>query len=176
MSFKQLKRITAVCVCASSLLTVNTASAEGGSKIGSLNGETITQEQVLAYARAAAPTANLQDEKVQKQVLNNYIGRELLYQAAVGKKLDQIPAVQQAIEEQRRALLAQALVEQLTQANPITEKDLRAFYDSEAKKRPDAKIAEYEKIRPQLAAVLQDRLVNAYVMKLKEQAKLQFDK
>ncbi len=177
MSFKGLKVVALLCLGTSSALLNNTVNAEETGQIGTINGQPFTQSQLMTYARATAPRANLQDPETRKQVLEGYVGRELLYQQAVQNKLDQLPSVKLAIEEQRHAIIARALIAQLTRSNPISDKDLRAFYDNETKKRQDGKkLAEFETIRPQLMAILQDRMVGAYVAELQKKAKLEFAK
>jgi len=175
MSFKRLKIAALLCLGSTFALLNNAVSAEETGQIGTINGQSFTQSQLMAYARATAPRANLLDPDTRKQVLEGYIGRELLYQQAVQKKLDQLPGVKLAIEEQRHAIIARALVAQLTRSNPISDKDLRTFYDNESKKRKDdKKLPEFETIRPQLMAILQDRMVGAYVAELQKKAKLDF--
>ncbi|MFC1750273.1 hypothetical protein ACFL2V_15850 [Pseudomonadota bacterium] len=177
MSFKGLKVIALLCLGTSSLLANNIASAEEQGSLGKINGQTFTQQQLAAFARSTAPQADLKNPEILKQVVQGYVSRELLYQQAVSKNLDKHPAVQLALDEQRRAIIAKTLIGEITKANPIKEKDVRAFYDSEVKKRGESKnVAPYEKVRGQLASAMQERLVSAYIAELQKKAKLDIGK
>lgn len=177
MSFKGLKIIALLCLGTSSLLANNIASAEDTQALGKINGQSFTQAQLVAFARNTAPQADLSDENVRKQIIQSYIGRELLYQQAVAKNLHKHPGVQLALAEQQRAILTQSLIAELAKANPIKEKDLRAIYDNEVKNAADAKkVAPYEQVRNKLATAMQDRMISAYISELQKNAKLDFGK
>lgn len=99
--------------------------------VATINGQPVTQDQLLGYVRANTPQSNLQDPAVRNQVLQSYVGRELMYQDAMRLKIDQQPAVQAAIEEARRVVIAQAYVSQLMEEAPVTEEMAREIYNQQ---------------------------------------------
>ncbi|MBI3773876.1 MAG: peptidyl-prolyl cis-trans isomerase [Gammaproteobacteria bacterium] len=98
-----------------------------------VNGQNVTQSQYITYVRSETPNSNLNlnDPAVQNQLFDTFLKREILFQEAQAKKVDQDPGVIAVLEEQRRAVITKALVGQLLQANPIKEEQVKAFYDKE---------------------------------------------
>lgn len=129
MSIKQaVMPVAAFCLGASAILAGGPAMAE---QFATVNGQPVTQEQLFSYARITAPQANLQDQGVRTQILNAFLGRELMYQEALKQKVDQQPEVKAAIEEARHAVVAQAYVSQLMRERPVTETMAREIYDKQ---------------------------------------------
>lgn len=98
-----------------------------------VNGKNVTQSQFFNFIRSETPNTNLdlKDPKVQGQLFDSFLKREILFQDAQSKKIDQDPEVIGVLEEQRRAIVTKALVGQLLKANPVKEEQIRAFYDKE---------------------------------------------
>jgi len=65
-----------------------------------------------------------------EQLLEELIQRELLIQQALQKKLDQSPEVLERMATVRNSLLSQAALQDYLKANPITDADIKAEYDS----------------------------------------------
>lgn len=99
--------------------------------MATINGLPVTQEQLLTYARITAPQSNLNDSNVRAQLLQSFIGRELMYQEALKKKIEQLPGVKATLEETRHAVLAQAYVAQMMKDKPVTEAMAREVYDKQ---------------------------------------------
>lgn len=101
--------------------------------VATVNGKNVTQSQFFTYIRSETPNSNLNlnDPTVQNQLFESFLKREVLYQEAQTRKIDQDPTVIAVLEEQRRAVITKALVGQLLQANPIKEEQIKAFYDKE---------------------------------------------
>lgn len=123
--------ITAVLLGISTIAISTATMAQEKTVVGTINGAPITQGQLIGYARVTAPQANLQDQAVRTQLLQTFVGRELLYQASLKQKLDQQPAVQAVLEETRHSVLAQAYVSQLLRDKPVTEAIARDIYDKQ---------------------------------------------
>lgn len=136
MRIKKGRTLVVACCLGASAAFINSAAlAQEGHPLAVVNGQTITQEQLLTYARVNAPQANLQDLNVRAQLLQTYIGRELMYQEAIKEKVDQQPQVQAVLEDTRHAVLSQAYVSQLKRSNPITEEMARKVYDQQIASR-----------------------------------------
>jgi EpsD family peptidyl-prolyl cis-trans isomerase len=87
--------------------------------VAKVNGTEISIQQVRGVAPGGAA-----------QALEKVIDRELLVQKALAAKLDRDPQVQQALDNARRQLLAQAYLERAASAAGGSTKDeVRAFYD-----------------------------------------------
>jgi peptidyl-prolyl cis-trans isomerase C len=128
------KRSTLVTLVSAALAGAPLSSfAAADPVIAVVNGKNVTQSQYVTYLRIETPNSNLNlnDPAVQNQLFNAFIKREVLFQEAQTKKLDQDPGVIAVLEEQRRATITKALVGQLLQANPIKEEQIKAFYDKE---------------------------------------------
>ena len=110
------------------------AQAEEKNVIVTVNGKAVTQTQLYAYIKNTAPKSDIKDPKVNQQLLQAYIGRELLYQEAITKKIDQPDAVQAILTEQQHAFITQLYVSQILKANPVTKEQVKAAYDKEVKK------------------------------------------
>lgn len=123
--------VAILCLAASTALFGTSAVAQEKTQVATVNGQPVTQEQLFAYARITAPQANLQDQNVRTQLLQAFLGRELMYQEALKQKIDQQPGVQAALEETRHALLAQAYVSRLIQEKPVTEAMAHEVYDKQ---------------------------------------------
>ncbi len=135
--------VAALCLAGSALLVSTTTMAQEKEKaaVAIINGVTITQDQLIGYARVNAPQANLQDQAVRTQLLQTFIGRELMYQESLKQKIDQQPAVQAVLEEARHSVLAQAYASQLLRDKPVTEAIARDIYNKQISTQTGA---EYE--------------------------------
>lgn len=84
--------------------------------------------------REALGVAGAVDSAVARdQIVEQWVSRELLVQAARAEGLDQDPAVRRLLEESERATLAAAALERLSAESPPepSEADLRAAYERE---------------------------------------------
>ncbi len=125
----------------------------------------------------------MQDEKVQQQLLQAYVGRELLYQDALEKKLDQSEIVKKIMNEQRHSIISKALASEIIKSQPITKEQLRAIYDQqiesivkneetggEAKELPS-----FEQVSGRIAQSLQDRMISEHISILFKKAKIEMN-
>lgn len=105
--------------------------------IAEVNGKPVMASQLLTYAKVKNPQANLQDQVVRNQLLKAYVGRELLFQEALNQKIDEREIVQIALENQRRELISQALVAKILTEKPITDAQVRSYYDNNVANRKE---------------------------------------
>jgi EpsD family peptidyl-prolyl cis-trans isomerase len=99
--------------------------------VAKVNDQEISIHQ-LNQAMSNLP-ADLPQERIHevaKQSLDRLVDQEILVQKAIEKKLDRDPKVVQAIEANRRQILAQAYVQNLAQSTTTaTRADVDAFYE-----------------------------------------------
>lgn len=65
-----------------------------------------------------------------EKLVEELIQRELLVQDALQKKLDKSPEIVSQLEDAKKALLTQADVQDFIKANPVTDAEIKAEYDS----------------------------------------------
>lgn len=65
-----------------------------------------------------------------EKLLEELIQRELLVQDAEQKKLDQSPEVLSRLDDAKKSILTQAEVQNFMKANPVTDAEIKAEYDS----------------------------------------------
>ena len=93
-------------------------------------GEAVLTEADVAEALAVGGAVD--SATARAQVVEQWVRRELLVQAARADGLDRDPAVRRQIEESERATLAAAALDRLyADAAPPSDADLRAAYDRE---------------------------------------------
>lgn len=92
--------------------------------VATVNGMAITRQQILAVNPAAAA-----DPAQFQQTVERFINTLLLYQVALRDKLEDLPAVKNAIEAQRQQVLVNAAEAAWWEKNPIAEADVKARYD-----------------------------------------------
>ncbi|MEZ5656900.1 MAG: EpsD family peptidyl-prolyl cis-trans isomerase [Sphingobium sp.] len=85
-------------------------------------------EQVLQQAPPAATKEQVAPAR--RAILTNLIDQKLLAEAALETGLDKDTATLQAIQAERRAILARAYIHKIIGDQPPGENELRAYYDS----------------------------------------------
>ncbi len=124
-SFSFLRRTSATLLLASLPL----ACIQAAEEVATVNGEPIYREDIEQYQQQQGMGA--EQAKDPMQVINELISRELVYQDALAKDLDEDPEVQAALEEASRNVLLNAAVQTALEENPVTEKEMKAFYDEQ---------------------------------------------
>jgi peptidyl-prolyl cis-trans isomerase C len=65
-----------------------------------------------------------------KEIINEWVNNELLYQEAIRSKIDKDPAIARIIENSKRTLISNELLEsQVESMNSPSEKDLQKYYE-----------------------------------------------
>ncbi|SCZ49311.1 peptidylprolyl isomerase [Thiohalomonas denitrificans] len=111
------------------LVALPLSCIQAAEEVATVNGEPIYREDIEQYQQQQGMgAAQAQD---QMQVINELISRELIHQDALAKDLDEDPEVQAALEEARRNVLLNAAVQEALEGNPVTEKEMKSFYDEQ---------------------------------------------
>lgn len=124
-------------ICAASIAF----AADNDKQVATVNGEPIMTSELIIYANIKNPKADLNSPQTRQQLIQAYLGRELLYQEALAQKLDKSERVQMALDNQRREIVSQALVAKILKENPVTEAQARKFYEQQS---AASKAAEYK--------------------------------
>ena len=92
-------------------------------------GDAVLTEADLAEALGAGGVAD--SAAARRQVVEQWVRRELLVQAARAEGIDRDPDVRRLLAESERATLAAAALDRLAPGAPPTDADLRAAYEQE---------------------------------------------
>ena len=158
-----------------SALILPGAFAAEDKAVAIINGDPVMTSELLTYAKVKNARADLSNDVIRKQMIQAYVGRELLYQDAIAQKMDQLPIVKLALENQRHEVISQALIAKIIQDNPVTEDKLRAAYDKKAAelKADNKEMAPFEQVRPQIAKMMIEQTVAQYIQTLQKKAKIE---
>jgi len=99
---------------------------ESGKVVATVNDESITEDELKAYGEARPAQAGRASEKA---LLDELVSREVVYQDALRKKLDEDPEIQRKIEQSRTRVLVSAAVRKAMEESPITDEVLQGEYD-----------------------------------------------
>ncbi len=117
----------------SSLDRRESEAADGGPVVARIGDRTITRAE-LDEAMADLPPqvrAQLQQGENLEAFLSQYVAQELLYDKAVKRGLDKDPAVRRRVEQLRKQMVVNRLIEdQLKDKVQIDEQDLRNYYQA----------------------------------------------
>jgi EpsD family peptidyl-prolyl cis-trans isomerase len=143
-------------VC-SSLLSVSCGKKEGseskksGSQVvAKVNGDEITIHQVNYMLSKMGALNPEQGKAASKQVIYSLVELQLLKQKAIEEKIDQDPAVLQALESSRDQMLAQAYIQkQQAKASKPTASEIDTFYNEHPELFSQRKIYRLQEIAAQ---------------------------
>ncbi|MFZ4761902.1 MAG: peptidylprolyl isomerase [Alphaproteobacteria bacterium] len=100
--------------------------------VAKVNGQEITETELNRVAGAAMGQLGKNVQlpfEVKKELLDELVLRELAYNQAVAKKLEQTPLVKEAMEAARKQLLTQAYMKDFVDQVKTSDIDLRKKYD-----------------------------------------------
>ncbi|WP_445366786.1 peptidylprolyl isomerase [Methylomonas sp. BW4-1] len=97
--------------------------------VASVNGTYISKKTLETLEKEIAERSQGQTFP-KEQLLEELIQRELLIQQAVQKQLDKSPEVIERMATVRNSLLSQAALQDYLKANPVTDEEIKAEYDS----------------------------------------------
>lgn len=99
--------------------------------LATVNGQTISEQEVYALNPAAQKNSKIRD-----QLLQDLINRTLIVQKAKKEGLDQTATFQKELAQQRDQLLFNAAVAQWLKQHPITPEEVKARYTQLVKAAP----------------------------------------
>lgn len=97
--------------------------------VASVNGVYISKKTLDTLEKEIAERSQGQSFP-KEQLLEELIQRELLIQQALQKQLDKSPEVIERMATVRNSLLSQAALQDYLKANPVTDEEIKAEYDS----------------------------------------------
>lgn len=97
--------------------------------VASVNGTFISKKTLETLEKEISERSQGQSFPKQ-QLLEELIQRELLIQQAMLKQLDKTPEVIERMSTVRNSLLSQAALQDYLKANPVTDEEIKAEYDS----------------------------------------------
>ncbi|MDD1621090.1 MAG: peptidylprolyl isomerase [Methylococcaceae bacterium] len=97
--------------------------------VASVNGTFISKKTLETLEKEIAERSQGQSFP-KEQLLEELIQRELLIQQAMQKQLDKTPEVIERMATVRNSLLSQAALQDYLKANPVTDEEIKAEYDS----------------------------------------------
>ncbi len=109
-------------------VTAEESTSDGDTVVVTVNGRGISQTELLLFAHSENRSVDLADPQAQALLIQEYIGRELFSQDAVARKMDKLAMVKLSIENQRRRVLADAVIAQLLIDTPVSEDQITTFY------------------------------------------------
>lgn len=102
------------------------ANQNQGEVAATVNGEPITEEELSEY-RSLRPSSGAAPGRA--ELLDELITRQVVYQDALRKGLDQDPEVLKELEQLRTRVLVSAAVRKAMEDNPVSDEELKADYD-----------------------------------------------
>ena len=126
------KILTSLCLL-TVVFTGTSVATENNDVIATVNGENITAETFRLYGQkriGVAPGKGFPEAK-RKELVEELVNRELIYQDAVKQGLDKDKNVQLQIQEQIHNLLTRARINKLLAENPPSEKMLKDIYQKQ---------------------------------------------
>jgi peptidyl-prolyl cis-trans isomerase C len=99
--------------------------------VAEVNGRQITLADVEGYLQELPPEVGIQVLKDPERFLESFIQTELLFQEAIRRKVDILPAVQRRIRMVRRQILIQELVTRiLAESKRVTDEELQKYFEA----------------------------------------------
>jgi peptidyl-prolyl cis-trans isomerase C len=166
-------------------LSVGAVAAE--KVLAKVNGKAITEKDLAQMINSLPPNYQTlkNNPQFRKQLLQNLVKEELLYQEAIKEGIDKDPQVQKEIELMKRRILVQALVRKHIKLSPVSVSDseAKAFYEKNKATFKDAngKTISYNVIKPFIVKSLQQqkekqefsRALNNYVNSIERKSKVE---
>ena len=174
----KLARSISALLLSAALLPGAFAADDKDKKVATINGDPIMASELLTYAKVKSPQADLTNADVRKQMIQAYVGRELLYQEAIARKLDKLPFVKLALENQEHEVISQALIATIMQEKPVTEAQVRSYYDLKANESKadfsnTQPLPSYDQVSMQIRQLLMEKNITDYIQTLQKKAKIE---
>jgi len=151
-------------------------SAPGGTVVAEIGSRTLTERDVMRDLQRLPPEVRRQFESPQgkREFLRQVVGRELLYDTALRRGFADDPAIRQQVEQLRRDLMVQKVVEEHLGTQPeITETEVRLYYEAhkdEFRRGQNGPVSPLEQVRPQVEAAVRQAKQQEALQKLLDRA------
>ncbi|HEY8034229.1 MAG TPA: peptidylprolyl isomerase [Methylobacter sp.] len=109
--------------------TATTPAVDKADAVAAVNGQYISKSTLDTLEKEIAERSHGQTFPKEKLV-EELVQRELLVQDAMQKQLDKSPEFTAQLEAAKKALLTQADLQNFIKANPVTDAEIKAEYDS----------------------------------------------
>lgn len=110
-----------------------TPSASNSKVLAVVNGRNITVEDLKKYEQRRGVPKDANAETQRQMMLEELINRELIYADAISKGVDNRPAVQAEIENQRVNIVASAMLKNVSETATIGDDELKKAYNEMSK-------------------------------------------
>jgi hypothetical protein len=97
-------------------------------------GELTSDELVVELQRLPARSRATMDAEARKRFIENYVLNDLLYQEGVKQGLGDDPDIERQVNDLRRRLVVQRVVKKLQDLPPVTDEQVKAYYDANGDK------------------------------------------
>lgn len=118
------------------------AAPAGAQTVATVNGQEITQDHLDTFVELLISQGAQDSEELRTQVKQEMVNRLVAVQAAEKAGIDKQKDVKQELELARQGILVRALMSEHLEKNPITDKQIKAEYDS--LKKEQSKEQEYK--------------------------------
>jgi peptidyl-prolyl cis-trans isomerase C len=98
------------------------------------DGQLTSDELVVELQRLPARSRATMDAEARKRFIENYVLNDLLYREGVKQGLADDPDIERQVNDLRRRLVVQRVVKKLQDMPPITDEQVKAFYDANGDK------------------------------------------
>jgi len=89
-----------------------------------------SDEIVLELQRLPARSRATMDAEARKRFIENYVLNDLLYREGVAQGLASDPDIERQVNDLRRRLVVQRIVKKLQDLPPVTDEQVKAYYDA----------------------------------------------
>lgn len=102
--------------------------------LATVNEKNITESALMRYQKRRGIPKDMPAEQQRKIMVEELINRELIYQDAVAKELDQKPDVLAELEVMRKNLIASAMLKNVSNTATFTDDELKKQYEEFSEK------------------------------------------
>ncbi len=155
--------------------------------LAKVNGKSITEKDFKEVVKSLPPSYKTLENNPQfkKQLLNNMVKEELLYQEALKEGIEKDPEVQKEIALMKKRILVQALLKKHINLNKVevSDSEAKAFYEKNKARFTDAngKPVPYSALKPFIIQSLKQQKeqelfrkeLNSYVSQLEKKSKVE---
>ena len=108
---------------------------QGGEVVARYGGGQLTSDElVVELQRLPARSRATMDAEARQRFIENYVLNDLLYQEGVKQGLGEDPDIERQVNDLRRRLVVQRVVKKLQDLPPVTDEQVKAYYDANGDK------------------------------------------